>query len=267
MQDLAAITRNPLKEKLTRGEVAASMIVRMARGPEIGRIAASAGFDALYVDLEHSVLSLETSAIVCNAAREAGVVPLVRVPQVDAALICRLLDAGAMGIVVPHVEGADAARQAVACALYPPQGLRSASSGLAALHYRSFPQGAAQAALNRSTFIAVMIESRAGLAVIDEIAAVPGIDMLFVGAGDLSVDLGVPGEPTHALVRQAIADVQAAADRHGLCVGLGGLAGRHAFLAECVAAGARFVSAGTDLGFMSQAATEAAAQIHGLTRA
>lgn len=261
METLQEITRNPLKEKLARGEVVVSMIVRMSRGPEIGRIAATAGFDTLYVDLEHSALSLETTAVICNAAREAGVVPLVRVPDTSPSTICRILDAGAMGIVVPHIQGAEDARRAVACALYPPLGERSTSSGLAMLHYRNFPQGEANAAINQSVFVAAMIESRAALDCIEEIAAVPGIDMLFVGAGDLSADLGLAGQPTHPDVAAGIAKVLQAAKRHGLTTGLGGLAGRQAFLAQWMKKGVQFISAGTDLGFLMKAATDSVESI------
>lgn len=261
MDTLENIVRNPLKEKLVQGEVVVSMIVRMARGPEIGRIAATAGFDTLYVDLEHSALSLETTAVICNAAREAGVVPLVRVPDTAASTICRILDAGAMGIVVPHVQDADDARRAVACALYPPMGERSTSSGLALLHYRNFPQTAANAAINKSVFIAVMIESRAALECIDEIAAVPGIDMLFVGAGDLSADMGLPGQPTHADVSAGIGQVLQAARNNGIAAGLGGLAGRQVFLAEWIGKGVQFISAGTDLGLLAKAAADSVESI------
>ncbi|WP_421956214.1 HpcH/HpaI aldolase family protein [Polaromonas sp.] len=260
----AQMPENPLKEKLARGDLVASMIVRISRGPEIGRIAATAGLDALYVDLEHSVLSLETTALICTAAREAGVVPLVRVPQIDASLICRVLDGGAMGIVVPHVESAEDARHAVACALYPPQGRRSAASGQAILHYRNFPQGEANAAINASMFLAVMIESRAAIECIDEIAAVQGVNMLFIGAGDLSVDMGLAGQPTHPDVGKAIARVLSAAARHGVAVGLGGLAGEQALLAHWVAQGARFISTATDLAFLSRAAADSVRFVKGL---
>lgn len=258
------MVRNPLKGKLARGDLVASMIVRISRGPEIGRIAATAGFDALYVDLEHSVLSLETTALICSAAREAGVVPLVRVPQIDASLICRVLDGGAMGVVVPHVECADDARRAVACALYPPEGKRSAASGQAVLHYRSFPQTEANAAINDSVFLAVMIESRAAVACIDMISAVAGVHMLFIGVGDLSADMGLEGQPAHPDVCQAIARVISAAARRGMAVGLGGLAGEPALLARWVSEGARFISVGTDLNFLAKAAADGVRSVKGL---
>lgn len=265
IETLETLARNSLKEKLVRGDVVASMIVRLMRSHEIGRIAAAAGFDTLYVDLEHSVLSIETTAQICHAAREAGVVPLVRIPQIDAALVCRLLDGGAMGIVFPHVESAADARRATQCALYPPEGNRSTSSGQALLNYRSFPQAAANAALNKGTFVALMIESKTALAQIEEIAAVPGIDMLFVGAGDLSADLGLAGQTTHAWVADAISRVLRAGKRHGVAVGLGGLAGQYDYLADWVAKGVKFISTGTDLAFIARAAKDAVDQVRALT--
>src|SRR5690606_2570018 len=138
--------------------------------------------------------SLETTALLCGACRAAGVVPLVRVPAADAALIARVLDAGAMGIIVPHVSCAREARHAVACAKYPPEGNRSISSSLALLNYRNFSPEQASPIINASVFVAVMIESVSSLENLDDIAAVEGVDMLFIGAGDLSSDLGIPGQ-------------------------------------------------------------------------
>src|SRR4029077_19909083 len=106
------VLRNHVKEKLGRGEAVASMTVRLIRGIEIARIAKTAGFDSLYVDLEHSSFSLETTGQICMAALEAGITPLVRVPSV--AQVSRVLDAGALGVIAPHVQSADDARDYIA---------------------------------------------------------------------------------------------------------------------------------------------------------
>jgi 2-keto-3-deoxy-L-rhamnonate aldolase RhmA len=108
------LLRNHVKDKLARGEVVASMTVRLVRGIEIARIAKTAGFDSLYVDLEHSSFSLETTGQICVAAMEVGITPLVRVPSV--AEVSRVLDAGALGVIAPHVQSADEARRYVAAA-------------------------------------------------------------------------------------------------------------------------------------------------------
>src|SRR5262245_63628638 len=96
------ILRNNVKDKLARDEVVASMTVRLVRGIEIARIAATAGFDTLYVDVEHSSFSLETTGQICMAALEAGIAPFVRVPANTPEYISRVLDGGALGVLAPH---------------------------------------------------------------------------------------------------------------------------------------------------------------------
>lgn len=255
---------HPLRARLARGETVLSLAVRMARGPEIGRIAATAGFDALYVDLEHSPLSLETAALVCTVAREAGVQPLVRVPGPRSELIGRVLDAGAGGVVVPHVDHADDARAALDAARFPPRGRRSYASGQPLLHFRPVPAGPAQAALDEACFVALMVESAAGVAAVDSVAAVPGIDLLFVGVQDLATDLGHPGEVDHPAVAAALARVHAAARAHGIAVGIGGLAAQPDLLRAQLAAGARFLSLGTDVGLLLGAASAQVRQARSL---
>src|SRR6202051_3173233 len=99
---ISDVLRNHVKKKLPRGEVVPSMTVRLIRGIEIARIAKTAGFDSLYVDMEHSSFSLESTSQICIAALEAGITPFVRVPGV--ADVQRILDAGALGIIAPHVQ-------------------------------------------------------------------------------------------------------------------------------------------------------------------
>src|SRR5580704_13666763 len=149
---ISDVLRNHVKEKLARGEVVASMTVRLVRGIEIARIAKTAGFDSLYVDMEHSSFSLEITGQICMAL-EAGVTPLVRVPGV--AEVSRVPDAGALGVIAPHVRSAAGARDYVRAAKFPPLGERSAAGPLPHLHYRSFPAAEADAALNAATLLMV----------------------------------------------------------------------------------------------------------------
>jgi hypothetical protein len=115
-----ALLRNPLKDLLARGEIAASMTVRLVADPSIALLARSAGFDTIYVDLEHGPFGIETAARLCVAAQQAGLAPLVRVPSHGGEWIARVLDGGAMGVIVPHVDTPDEARAVVAAAKYPP---------------------------------------------------------------------------------------------------------------------------------------------------
>jgi 2-keto-3-deoxy-L-rhamnonate aldolase RhmA len=257
------LLRNHVKDKLARGEVVASMTVRLVRGIEIARIAKTAGFDSLYVDLEHSSFSLETTGQICVAAMEVGITPLVRVPSV--AEVSRVLDAGALGVIAPHVQSADEARRYVAAAKFPPLGERSAAGPLPHLHYRSFPAAAADAALNEPTILIVQFESEQALREADAIAAVEGVDLVMIGSNDLLADWGLAGQYEHPRLRDAYAKTIAACHKHGKHVGVGGLASRPQLAAEFVRMGARYVSTGTDLGFLLAACTAKAKEVHDIT--
>jgi 4-hydroxy-2-oxoheptanedioate aldolase len=249
------ILRNNVKAKLARDEVVASMTVRLTRSVEIARIAATAGFDTLYVDLEHSSFSLETCSQICIAALEAGIAPFVRVPANTPDYIARVLEGGALGVIAPHVHSADDAKAVVRAAKFAPVGERSNAGGLPHLHYRSFPAAEAYAALNDATMIIVQFESAAALAKAEEIVTVEGIDMVLVGLNDLLADWGLPGDYDHPRVREVYAKTVALCRRHGKHCGVGGLSTRPDLVAEFVKMGARYVSTGTDLDFLLGACT------------
>ena len=252
---IADILRNNVKEKLKRDEVVASMTVRLVRTPEIARIASTAGFDTLYVDMEHSSISLEACGAICMAALEAGIAPFVRVPANTPDHIARVLEGGALGIIAPHVHSLSAVREVVQAAKFPPLGERSNVSGLPHLHFRSFPQAEAYAALNEATMVVVQAESAVAVEHADDIAAVDGVDMVLVGLNDLLADWGIPGEYDHPRVREAYERTIAACRARGKHCGVGGLATRPDLVAEFVKMGARYVSTGTDLGFLIGAST------------
>jgi len=261
--EINELLRNHVKDKLGRGEVVASMTVRLIRGIEIARIAKTAGFDSLYVDMEHSSFTLETTGQICIAALEAGITPLVRVPGV--AEVSRVLDAGALGVIAPHVHSADDARPYVAAAKFPPLGDRSAAGPLPHLHYRSFPAASVDAALNQATLLVVQFESEEALRRADDIAAVDGVDLVMIGSNDLLADWGLPGQYEHSRLREAYARTIAACRKHGKHVGVGGLASRPDLAAEFVRMGARYVSTGTDLGFLLAACAAKAKEVHDIT--
>src|SRR3954454_3088291 len=120
-----SLLRNRAKDKLALGETVYSMTVRVVRTVDIAAIASTAGFDSVYIDLEHSSFSLEAAGQICMACNSLGVTPLVRVPGLDPSFIARVMDAGAMGIIVPGVESADEARVAVRAVKHVPLGERS----------------------------------------------------------------------------------------------------------------------------------------------
>src|SRR6516164_2946493 len=162
------IIHNIVKDKLKRDEVVASMTVRLVRGVEIARLAATAGFDMIYIDLEHSTLTLEATSQICQAALSAGVTPMVRVPTNTSEYIQRVLDGGALGIIAPDIRSADEARAVVWATKYAPLGERGAGGALPHLEYRPFPAAEANAAINDATMVIVQFESAEAVEHADE---------------------------------------------------------------------------------------------------
>ncbi len=255
------VVRNNVREKLARDEVVASMTVRLSRSVEIARLAKTAGFDTIYVDAEHSSLTLETTGQICIAAMEIGIAPFVRVASTRAEHVSRVLDAGALGVIAPHIRSAEEAREVVSAAKYPPLGKRSAGGALPHLHYRSFPAAEANAAMNEATMVVVQFETADAIDRAEEIVAVEGVDLVLMGTNDLLADMGLAGQYEHARVRDAYARTLAVCRKHGKHLGVGGLATRPKLAAEFVKMGARYVSTGTDLAFLLAESTARAKQV------
>ena len=247
--------RNPARERLERGELSLGVGIRVMRGVEIAKAMKSAGFDWLFIDLEHGALSIETASQMCLAALDAGVAPLVRVPNGEYALATRLLDNGASGIVVPHVETAEEARAIVDRLHYPPQGHRGVFSIMPQFEYQ--PNADMTALLNKSNLIAVMLESTHAVDNAEAIAAVSGIDVLMIGTNDLCIDMSVPGELGHAKIVDAYARMIAACNKHAKWPGMGGIY-EEDLMRRYIDMGTRFILSGSDLGFLMDGATKRA---------
>jgi 4-hydroxy-2-oxoheptanedioate aldolase len=258
MSELRTILRNHLKEKLAANQVVASMTVRFARSIEIAMIAKTAGFDTLYVDLEHNTLSIDACCQICISAQQIGITPLVRVPANTPDYICRVLDGGAMGVITPHIRSAAEAQAVVDLIKFSPIGHRSAGGALSHYQYRSFPMAETNAAMNAATSLVVMMETTAALENVEEIIATDGVDMLLIGSNDLCAEMGIPGQYDHPRLKDAFARSIEAARKVGKHVGIGGLASRDDLMAQFVQMGARYVSTGTDLSFLLAAGAQRA---------
>lgn len=263
----AEIVRNVVKDKLARDEVVASMTIRLTRGVEIARMAKTAGFDMIYVDMEHSTITLDMTGQICLAALSCGIVPMVRVPANTPDYIQRVLDGGALGIIAPGIGSAEEARAVMRAAKFAPQGERGAGGALPHLEYRSFPAAEANAAVNDATMVIVQFESAEALDKADEIAAVEGVDMVLLGINDMLASMGLAGQYEHPKVRDAYARTIAACRKHGKHVGVGGLSTKPKLAAEFIAMGARMVSTGTDIQFLQAAMNEKASQVHAMAKA
>jgi len=251
------LVRNAVKEKLARDELVLSMIVRLTRGIEIASIAQTAGFDSLYVDMEHNSFTLDTTGQICMACQATGIPALVRVPSLAPDTIARTLDAGALGIVAPHVHSARQAADVVRAAKFAPIGERSLPGGMPQLRFRTFPAAEAMPAMNDATAVVVMMESREALDDVESIAGVDGVDVLLVGTNDLCRSLGIVGQYDHPLVRDAFGRTIAACRSRGKHAGIGGLGSRPDLMREFIGMGARFVSLGNDLTFLMAGCTAA----------
>jgi 2-dehydro-3-deoxyglucarate aldolase/4-hydroxy-2-oxoheptanedioate aldolase len=211
---------NTVKAKLAAGQVPLGTMVFEFNTPGIARIIAEAGADFLMFDMEHTGWSVETIRTLLATARAATLVPLVRVPTTEYDFIARVLDAGALGIMVPMVESAEQARVIAASAKYPPVGRRGAAFGVAHDDYTGGDLLAKIDSANREGLLIAQIETAAGLASVDAIAATPGIDVLWIGQFDLSISLGIPGQFTHPRLVGAMDETIAACRRHGKTAGI-----------------------------------------------
>jgi len=239
---------NSFKRRLAAGETLIGCWCSLAN-PITTEVLGLAGFDWLLLDGEHAPNDVTTFIPQLMALKDSASAPVVRPSWNDAVEIKRLLDAGFYNILVPFVQTADDARRAVAATRYPPAGIRGVSVsqrnnrfGTVADYFRH---------IDGQITVLVQIESRAGLEAAGEIAAVDGVDGVFVGPSDLAAALGHLGHPAEASVQAAIAQVFAAAKSAGKPSGI--LTPVEADARRYLAMGATFVAVGSDLGVFRSA--------------
>jgi 2-keto-3-deoxy-L-rhamnonate aldolase RhmA len=247
------IRENYAKKKLAANELVLCFGVNQLRSPNIAMIAAACGFDAVYIDLEHNPTSLETAAGVCVAALGMGITPIARVTSHDPHDATRILDSGAQGVMVPHVQNAAEAKAIVDACLYAPLGHRSAFGSGPQLGYAAIPQAEVCKIINEQTLLMAMIETPEAVANADSIAAVPGIHVLHIGASDLSTEMGIPGQYKHERMRAAFETVAKAARAHGKAMGVGGVRQDFEFQSWLIGIGMRYLTGGSDVGYILSA--------------
>ena len=246
------------------GRLGLAMIIKQVRSVDIALAAKTCGYDAVYVDLEHSVIPESDAAAICVTALAAGITPLVRVPSHEAHHANRLLDAGALGIVAPHVESAEEARHIVAACRFAPLGARSVAGNWPHFAYAPRPPEDVRRELNDQTTVVVMLETPTAVARAAEIAAVPGVDIVHIGSSDLCDALGIPGQFGHPRVEEAYRQVIGACREHGKFAGVGGMGNAPEVAAKIIRMGVRFITAGNEWAFMMQAARQRAAMLREL---
>jgi 4-hydroxy-2-oxoheptanedioate aldolase len=243
---------NRIRKLWARGEAAVNgwLLIPSAFSAEL---VAKSGFDCLLVDMQHGVIGYETMVGMLQAISTTGTMPLVRVLDLDAGMIGKVLDAGAYGIICPMVNTRAQAEALVRAAKYPPRGLRSFGPARAVLYAGfDYPQGA-----DDEIVLLAMIETAEALANVDEILSVPGIDVAYIGPADLSISLGLsfPTNPPHPKLVDAIETIRAACERHDVVAGVHTVPGITP--AEFIRQGFRFVTTGIDMEFILGGASAA----------
>lgn len=246
---------NSVKAKLAAGKTVLGLNVRLARSPDIARIAKSSDHDFLFIDIQHSIFNIETLASMAHTALAIGVEPVVRVRGINDPDVSLLLDNGVTGIVYPDVNTAEEARHAVDVCKFAPLGKRSVTGGYPMFDYAAVPLSQAIPAINDATLLVAMIETVEGLENVEKIAAVPGIDVVHVGTNDLLVNMGKAGKFDDPEIVAAQERVNAACAANGKIAGCGGNRDV-ARQAAAVAKGVRFLTTQTDIAFLSAAARD-----------
>jgi len=258
-----SLYKNHTKQQLAAGKLAIGFGLRLARSVDIATIGKTCGYDWLFIDMEHNSMDVDTAAQIAMAALPVGITPIVRVPGKEHFHASRLLDAGAQGIVVPHVDSVEEAQRAVSYCKYPPIGHRSVMGVLPQYGYRSVPVAESTVAANAETLVVLMLETPDAIAQADAIAAVPGVDVILIGTNDLCAEMGIPGQFGDPRVVQAYQTVIDACRRHGKHPGMGGVYDP-ALMERYIGMGMRFILSGGDLGFLMAGARQRADFLHGL---
>jgi 2-keto-3-deoxy-L-rhamnonate aldolase RhmA len=252
---------NRIKSELSQDRVVLGCMVAEMRTPAIGLILESAGLDFLIIDMEHGSFSYETASDIIVACRRLRIVPFVRVPGIDREPFQKLLDAGAMGLLVPRIETPEEVELAADLIRYAPAGsrglsLRRAHSGFTRADPTQFTAEA-----NRNVMLMVQIETRRGVENLDTISCVPGIDVLFVGPSDLAHSYGAEAATQ---VEGAIRRVMQSGRSKGIATGI-----HHSnahYVAQLIQGGMRFISMNTEVGALISSLSETAAAIRSGTQ-
>ncbi len=229
----------------------------MSASPIVAEAVGCAGFDWGVIDMEHTPLDLMDVVHLLQAVASTKMLPIVRVPWNDTVMVKRVLDAGATTVLFPFVQNADEARRAVAATRYPPEGVRGMAGISRGSRFGTLPNYFKAA--NQLVSVIVQLETPPAVEQLEAIAAVPGVDALFLGPADLSGAMGHVGQFTHPAVMDLMSQAAQRCKEVGMPVGTVG--GTPEVVAQYRAAGFDFVAVGSDLGLLMRAAQAAIAAL------
>lgn len=238
-----------VKAKLRKGDPALITCCHFT-DPSVYELVSLLGFDGIWLDLEHHATSDETAATLMRAARVGASDIIARPAKGEFMRMGRILEAGAQGIMYPRCESGDEAAELVRWAKFAPLGERGVDGANGDNPYCAMPMPAYLKAANKHTLLIAQLESPTALDAVDDIAQVPGIDVLMIGPGDLSVIAGIPYQFDHPLIADAFKRVAAAAKKAGKWWGT--VSGSPEHTQKLLDQGARFVCHGADLIMVKQ---------------
>jgi 2-keto-3-deoxy-L-rhamnonate aldolase RhmA len=250
---------NTVKSSLQAGKLQIGCGFAQIRSVEVARILAAAGFDWTFLDGEHGGFGIETMQDLCRTSAMAGMSPIVRVADMQYALVARALDCGAQGVIFPRVESPELLEQAVSWTKFPPAGVRG--FGLAATHVEyeraTIPQVLAHQ--NENTMVVLQIETKLAVDRRDELLSIHGLDAVLIGPVDLSISLGVAGDFEHPRMVEAMEKVRDSCLEHGVAPGT---QTRTLSLAKFwKERGMIFLGSGSETGFLFDKASETVAAL------
>jgi 4-hydroxy-2-oxoheptanedioate aldolase len=249
------VPTNPFKSALRKGDMQLGLWSGLSSNVTV-EVLANAGFDWLLLDTEHSPNELPMVHSQLQAIARGPTHPIVRPTWNDTVTIKRYLDIGAQTLLIPFVENADEARQAVAATRYPPLGVRGYAAAARASDFgriKDYP-----AACEEQLCVLVQVETPGALANIETIAAVDGVDGIFIGPGDLAASMGYIGQVGHPEVVAAIDDAIRRIRATGKPAGI--LAGDERLARHWIETGANFIAVGSDTGLLARGAEQLAAK-------
>lgn len=247
---------NQVRRALKAGQLQLGLNFGTLRSAELPRALAAAGFHWAFIDTEHGNFDLETVNDICRVSNLAGLCPVVRVADLQYALVARALDSGAQGIIFPRMEDPKLLETALSWTKFPPAGARGYGLMSHQTDYESLSFNEVIEHVNQNTLTVLQIESKRAVEARDEILSVPGIDAVMIGPADLSISMGVPGDFQNPIMVDAMEKIRDTCESKGIAPGT---QTRTVQLAQFwKERGMRFLGCGSEIGFLLDKAKETA---------
>ena len=242
---------NRLKHRLQQGQLAIGTW-SVLPSADVAEVLAGAGLDFIIIDMEHGPAGFETAQAMCQAIEGQASTPLIRVANLDASRILRALETGVHGVVIPGINGVEEARAAVKAVKYAPEGERGFSPFTRSNAYTPTGHQDTFQVQNSETMLVLIVEGKQGIEAFEDIANVPGVDVIYIGTYDLSLALGVPGQTQHPVVQAALRTCVQKGSKAGLALGC--LVESQAEIEAARALGIRFLAYSADCAILANAA-------------